>query len=217
MRRFIVLTIVTLSAAFGVWAQKPANSVPGDGASTGAAVHDLASAPAPRPSGAYGDLPLSFEENRGQADSQVKYLARGRGYTLFLTPKETVLGLRRPSPAAKPEPAANASAVSPGLKRETGQAAEDVVRFELAGASANPKMEGVEKLPGVSNYYIGNDPSRWRSGIPNYRKVVYRDAYPGIDVTYYGNPGLLETDFIVAPAEGVGCSGSAEAVGIELS
>jgi Beta-propeller repeat/Divergent InlB B-repeat domain/Domain of unknown function DUF11 len=199
MRRAILLPIVILSVAFGAWAQKPTNSVAKDGANTGPAAHDFASKPAPRPSGAYGDLPLSFEANRGQADSQVKYLARGRGYTLFLTPKETVLALRHASPAAKQKPGANAAAVPPGLKHETVQWVEDVVRFKLAGASADPKMEGVEKLPGVSNYYIGNDPSRWQSGIPNYRKVVYRDAYPGIDVTYYGNPGLLESDFIVAP------------------
>jgi hypothetical protein len=199
MRRIIFLTMLILSAALGAWGQEPANPVRRDGASTGTTAHDFASTPAPRPSGAYGDLPLSFEENCGQADSRVKYLARGRGYTLFLTPKATVLELRHPSPAAEQKPAANTSAVLPDLQRETGQAPEDVVRFELAGASANARMDAVEKLPGVSNYYIGNDPARWRSGIANYRKVVYRDAYPGIDVTYYGNPGLLESDFIVAP------------------
>jgi hypothetical protein len=199
MRQFILVPIVILSAAFGSWAQQPAKSAAGEGASTGAASHDFASTPAPPPSGAYGDLPLSFEANRGQADPRVKYLARGRGYTLFLTPNETVLALRHASPAAKQKPAANAAAVPPGLKHETVKWAEDVVRFKLAGASAKPTIEGVEKLPGVSNYFIGNDPSRWQSGIPNYRKVVYREAYSGIDVTYYGNPGLLESDFIVAP------------------
>ena len=200
MRRVGVLVFLILLVAFGASAQTTSQikKSAGDETNTGAATHDFASTPAPHPSGAYGDLPLSFEANRGQADSQVKYMARGRGYTLFLTPKETVLALRHALPA-KQKPAANAVVIPPGLKHETVQWAEDVVRFKLAGTSANPKMEGVEKLSGVSNYYIGNDPSRWQSGIPNYRKVVYRDAYPGIDVTYYGNPGLLESDFIVAP------------------
>ncbi len=44
----------------------------------------------------YGRLPLSFEANRGQTDGQVKFLSRGRGYTLFLTPTEAVLALKRP-------------------------------------------------------------------------------------------------------------------------
>jgi len=42
---------------------------------------------------AYGKLPLSFEANRGQTDSRVKFLNRGRGYTLFLTPIEAVLAV----------------------------------------------------------------------------------------------------------------------------
>jgi hypothetical protein len=41
----------------------------------------------------YGALPLSFEVNRGQVDAGVKYLARGSGYSLFLTPHEAVLSL----------------------------------------------------------------------------------------------------------------------------
>ncbi len=45
---------------------------------------------------AYGKLPLSFEVNRGQTDSQVRFLSRGRGYTLFLTSSEAVLALSKP-------------------------------------------------------------------------------------------------------------------------
>ena len=45
----------------------------------------------------FGQLPLSFEANQGQVDGQVKYLARGKGYTLFLTETEAVLALRSPT------------------------------------------------------------------------------------------------------------------------
>jgi hypothetical protein len=41
----------------------------------------------------YGRLPLSFEENRGRTDARVKFLARGAGYSVFLTPTEAVLKL----------------------------------------------------------------------------------------------------------------------------
>src|SRR5574340_149707 len=54
-----------------------------------------------------GSLPLHFEENRGQADRQVKYLSRGKGYNLFLTSTGSVLALTRSSgetgPPARPE------------------------------------------------------------------------------------------------------------------
>jgi hypothetical protein len=46
----------------------------------------------------YGKLPLSFEANQGQTDSHVRFLARGGGYTIFLTDDETVLNLRKSQP-----------------------------------------------------------------------------------------------------------------------
>ena len=46
--------------------------------------------------GRYGKLPLSFEVNRGQSAKEVKFLARGQGYVLFLTRDEAVLALRKP-------------------------------------------------------------------------------------------------------------------------
>src|SRR5690242_10650253 len=46
---------------------------------------------------AFGNLPLSFEANRGQTDSRVRFLSHGNGYTLFLTPAEAVLTMNRPA------------------------------------------------------------------------------------------------------------------------
>src|SRR5205814_2409450 len=57
----------------------------------------------------------------------------------------------------------------------------------------------LDELPGKSNYLLGNDPSRWRTNVPTYRKVKYQDAYPGIDLVFYGNQRQLEYDFVVAP------------------
>src|SRR5437773_10591594 len=42
----------------------------------------------------YGKLPLSFEANHGQTDSQVQFLCRGAGYTIFLTKTEAVFQLQ---------------------------------------------------------------------------------------------------------------------------
>jgi VCBS repeat-containing protein len=61
-------------------------------------------------------------------------------------------------------------------------------------------VSGQDELPGKVNYFIGNDPKKWRANVPTYAKVAYRDVYPGIDLVYYGNQdGELEYDFIVAP------------------
>jgi len=60
------------------------------------AVDQLASSSKPHIAAVNPVFPFYFEENRGQVDASVKYLARGRGYTVFLSPNETVLALQRP-------------------------------------------------------------------------------------------------------------------------
>ncbi len=71
----------------------------------------------------YGKLPLHFEENRGQTDARVHYLARSADRTLFFTPEGAVLS--------------------------AGGAA---VRIRLRGANRSIRIEGLDREPGVSNY-----------------------------------------------------------------
>jgi Beta-propeller repeat/IPT/TIG domain len=124
-----------------------------------------------RLSAEYAKLPMSFEANAGQSDASVKFLARGDGYGLFLTSNEVVLV---PS------------------KRHA-------VRMRLSGGNIHPQVTGDEELPGKSNYFIGNDPSKWRTNVPTYAKVRYREIYPGIDLVYYGHGRQLEYDFLIGP------------------
>ena len=49
----------------------------------------------------YGNLPLSFEAIDGQTDRHVKFMARGAGYSLFLTRQAAVLSLRKNDIGAK--------------------------------------------------------------------------------------------------------------------
>lgn len=147
--------------------------------------------------GNYGKLPLSFEENRGQSDPQVKFVSRGNGYSLFLTDSAAVLALTKGSPAkSMPGPLATT-----GMRTAAAAklAKTDLVRMELVGASKSIKVSGAERLPGTANYFIGNDPAKWHSSVPTYAKVRYDGVYPGVDLVYYGNQSQLEYDFVVAP------------------
>jgi len=75
-----------------------------------------------------------------------------------------------------------------------------VVRMKLVNANPHPKVTGGEELPGKVNYFLGNDPKKWRTNVATYEKVEYESVYPGVDLVYYGNQqGRLEHDFIVAP------------------
>lgn len=91
------------------------------------------------------------------------------------------------------------SAVGPLLNTRPTPIKHSVVHMKLEGANPSPAINGMEKLPGIVNYFIGNDPAKWRTKIPTYAKVNYQEVYPGIDVAYYGNQGRLEYDFIVSP------------------
>jgi len=151
---------------------------------------------------AYGKLPLSFEANRGQTDAKAKFLSRGSGYSLFLTPTEAVLTLTK----AKDQPAAvgnpgegKAEPEKMALKKAPSIPATDVVRIQMLGANPTPRITGLNELPGKSNYFTGNDPKKWRTNVPSYAKVRYDEVYPGIDLVYYGNQRQLEYDFVVAP------------------
>jgi photosystem II stability/assembly factor-like uncharacterized protein len=138
----------------------------------------------------YGGLPLGFEANYGQADPQVKYLSRAGGCNLYLTAKEAVVILRestRPSShEGKPQ--------SPNANPQSC-----MLRMKLVGASDATRITALNELPGKTNYFIGNDPKKWRTNVPTYSRVKFQNVYPGVDVLYYGNRRELEYDFIVAP------------------
>jgi hypothetical protein len=71
--------------------------------------------------------------------------------------------------------------------------------MKLRNANPAAKVTGSDELAGTSNYFIGNDPTKWRTNVPTYAKVKYEGIYSGIDLVYYGNQRQLEYDFIVAP------------------
>ena len=147
----------------------------------------------PRIVESYGKLPLSFEANEGQSDSQVKFIAHGSGYSLFLTSTEAVLSLQEPPAEEGPGITQISTATFPSAKSAA------VLKMKLVGASPSPQLTSRDQLPGKSNYFIGSDPAKWRTNVPSYAKVKYANVYPGIDLVYYGNQRQLEYDFVVAP------------------
>lgn len=152
---------------------------------------------------AYGKLPLSFEANQGQTDPRVKFLSRGRGYSLFLTPSEAVLVLRKAATqAVLRHPSATLSESHPRMAGREPSPGNDngvTLRMKLVGANPHPRAVGQSELPGKANYFIGNDAKKWHTNVPTYAQVELPDVYPGVDLVYYGNQQQLENDFIVAP------------------
>ncbi|MGZ5442602.1 MAG: DUF7948 domain-containing protein [Thermoanaerobaculia bacterium] len=124
----------------------------------------------------YGRLPLLFERNDGQLDPAVRFLSRGDGYSLFLTSTEAALRLKG-----------------------AGEADGATVRWHVVGGNRNARITGESLQQTTSNYFIGNDPAKWRANVANYAKVRYEKVYPGVDLVYRGNQRQVEYDFVVAP------------------
>ncbi len=147
--------------------------------------------PAPRPAPAAARASaLRFEANVGQTDGRAGFVARGPGYTLFLTPTEAVMAIG----VARGRDDACRCAAAPATS------GEEVVRLGLAGASPSAGGVGEGRLSGRTSYLVGRDASNWRRDVPAFERVRYTGVYPGVDVVYYGaDGGALEYDFVVAP------------------
>ena len=124
-------------------------------------------------------LPISFEENHGQVDSDVRYLAHAGKSAIYFTPNEAVLALYSRDSQKKP--------------------AVSALRMQWIGANAHPEMVAERPLPGRINYLIGRDPANWHTDLPTYGQVRYRDLFPGVDAVFFGKDGEIEYDLVISP------------------
>ncbi|MDE2756781.1 MAG: SBBP repeat-containing protein, partial [Acidobacteriota bacterium] len=130
----------------------------------------------------YGELPLSFEPNRGQAGHQVRFLSRGPGYSYLMLDREIVFQFQSggfPTGSRPPEAMGGVSAL----------------RMRLVNGKTRPGIRGENPLRSKSHYLRGTDPGQWRLDVPTFSSVRYQEVYPGIDLIFYGNGRRLEFDF----------------------
>lgn len=148
----------------------------------------------------YGQIPLSFEVNQGQSAPRVKFLSHEPGYTLFLTEEEAVLALHAPKDAKKNFVPAHSSQTSLYRRDKAIRSPEPALRIKLVNSNRSARVAGTDELAGRTNYFLGPDPTKWRTNVATYARVRYENIYRGVDLVYYGNrSGRLEHDFIVNP------------------
>ena len=123
----------------------------------------------------YDRMPAAFIENRGQLDDEVRYYAQGRRYAFYLTRDRAVLSFLDSS-------------------SHTGV----TLALGFPGSTGRSGPHGVDRAAGEINYFRG-DSSGWRTGIPRYAQVAYRDLWPGIDLRLGDDAGTLKYEFRVRP------------------
>jgi len=124
----------------------------------------------PTPSVRALSFPVAFEENRGQFDPAVRFVARTDGGVVFAARGEIVF-------AGGPRP----------------------VRMHVDGADEDAAIEGVHELPGRANYFYGKDPNAWRTDVPTFARFVARGVQPGVDLVGRFEGRRFEYDLVVAP------------------
>ncbi len=148
----------------------------------------------------YGKLPLSFVQNDGQIDEKVKFYERGSWHSAYFTSEGVYLELisRKETKAVEEKNQNTPKSVKQPID-EIQNLKSEIIKLTPIGANKNPKIiaEGVQI--GKVNYFIGNDPEKWKTNIPTYEVVVYKDIYKSIDMKFYGNNRQMEYDIIVKP------------------
>ncbi len=147
------------------------------------------------------DMPLNFQANQGQADDRVKFMARGRNLSVFLTDGGASIVLKK-STATSDSKAARLAGSHVGVRSRpvtTNARPSRVVKMALVGSNLNARAVGLDKAAEISNYFIGRDPHKWQTNVPNYSRAKFENIYPGIDILYHLEQGGLVYDFILAP------------------
>jgi len=149
-------------------------------------------------------LPLRFEANAGQWDERVAFVARQGGVTLFITEEGMTFALREvkavpraPGMSPRDEIAARRKALS---EAKTATLTMKLVVGASAGAAWAKRavLRGEKELITKSNFFLGNDKTKWRTNVPNYGQVRAKDAVPGVDVVWHGGDSGIEYDLEVA-------------------
>ncbi len=144
----------------------------------------------------YGKLPLSFIRNDGQVDEEVKFYERGSGHNTYFTREGVCLELISAQEDDNTPPREEDGV--PSIP-EVQEIRSETIKLALFGANKYPEIISKGLQEGKVNFFIGNNPEKWKTNVPTYRSVLYKEMYKDIDVKYYGNNRQLEYDIIVKP------------------
>ena len=134
---------------------------------------------------AFDISPAVFVGNAGQWDPSIRYAFQGKGINVLFTDEGPVFEL-----FGRKEAGADIA--------EEDAVTKDVVRARFRGSN-QVSPEALFASGAHMNYYVGSDQSKWRSGVPSFYKLCYRNIYDGIDLYIWGRRSGLKYEFHVAP------------------
>src|SRR5687768_11798016 len=141
------------------------------------------------------DNSLRFTENKGQWDSKILYKMPLHGGAIFFESNHVTFNFIHPEDWEY--------ITGHDHQRNANPQLEKIIRshsykIEFAGSQL-PTIGGENARSDYSNYFIGDDQSRWASGVASYYKLNYKELYPGIDFQYYQKGQDLKYDVKIHP------------------
>lgn len=143
-------------------------------------------------------LPISFTENRGQFDEKTLFKADADGAAFYFCQGEVACLFTRDTKEIIEDDFEGMN-VPDHFRRRRYKKEGLIVRTQFLSANPNADVIGINRLSYNNNYFLGNDPGKWYTDVPNYSEIVYKDIYAGIDLKYYGSSGSMKYDFIIHP------------------
>lgn len=154
--------------------------------------------------------PLDFVENKGQWEGNFIFRSESGNGALFVEKNGYTILQHHPDDYKKIAEHfhgtyAEESNGQPSRSFEKKQniLRSHALRVKFLGASTDPMIQSESPREGYDNYFLGNDPSKWKSGVMTYSTIRLKNMYPGVDVKYYSDGGMLKYDLIVAPGADV--------------
>jgi len=151
---------------------------------------------------------LYFVENKGQWDKQVQFKTEAGNSAFFLSKDGYTILMHHPEDYQRLTEYNHGHRIDSSSKKTFTSAVPEKMRahafrVKFLGGNFNstPVME--KPLPGIENYFIGNDESKWASGCKLFQAITYKNVYPGVDVRYYVQGDQLKYDIVVYPGADV--------------
>lgn len=145
---------------------------------------------------------IEFVENLGQWDEIAKYKANVPNGAVFVTDagfiynfysKEDMKRIRDIICNHDGKPVDEAALNSIKINHHA-------YKVNFIGANTNITYTSKNKQRHYSNYFLGNDQSKWKGNVGHYKGVQQANIYNGIDVELYSvNNNSIKYDLVVAP------------------
>jgi len=138
-------------------------------------------------------LPLYFVENKGQVDKCVKYHIKMPYGSIYFTPEEIAYQFLHKKSEENTEEQRSF------LKEKESPQGITAENFMMKFIEANERVQvrGMDEIETRVSFFRGNDPRNWVKGARTYKKVLYKELYPQIDLIVYGSRGRIKHEYRV--------------------